>query len=310
MLRRESYRANLAAPESLPRGGALHCTHIRPTTCSHARLLPFQEEHRLTLLNMTTGEFANLFDDDDDEEEEEDNERPQRNDNNTNDDGRGVSRSDLDRPSDDGHGGEAPARQPHRQSSMGDGGPSAKHKEYEPRGDGHSGDEPGTSATAESRPRPPALLVETSNAYPGRGGGGGRHGAPEQPSRMRKSSLSRSRGQHESAAIVTDDAKKKRDEPRPGRDSRGGTVGGRGENDENEAAEAAERDDVEGGAADDAEGGGREDSSDEAEENGGSVRRRSSGDGQHLRSKGFGPIVMNCSQVRLVCDSYRCRCPS
>lgn len=235
--------------------------------------LPHQEEHRLALLNMTPGDLHNLFDEEDDDEMTQT--KNGSGSSNINEDGRGDPDPGLDRPTAGGNSDGASARKPHRRSSLGEGGFSTK-REDGPGSDGSNGGTPATSL--------PALLAKAGNAY--LGCGGGRDDAAE-PSRMRKSSISRSKEQQDGAA-TSSDAEEKGDEPRGG-----GGVGG--ENGEHEMPETEGRHGGEKGVEVTTEKG--EGSSDEAEENCHEQRRESS-DSQPARPKRFGPIVMNCSQVR------------
>lgn len=238
------------------------CTRLpRP---SHS--VPPQEEHRLTLLNMTTGDLDNLFDDEDGGEWAQETDTGSGN--NNSDNGRSAPQSDPDRSAAEGSGSVTPAR--HENELTGDG---------------------------ETPPMPLAgSTVEASGSYPVRGG---RHDAAE-PSRMRKSSFSRTE-ERRASGINTADPEKKCDESGVGRDSGGDS--GRGEEKlENKASEAAGGHGGERGA--EAPAGEKEPSWDEVEEHGGE-QRRDSGDGQRPRPKRNGPIVMNCSQVRVACAVVR-----
>lgn len=234
---------------------------------------------------MTPGDLNNLFDDEDDDERAQGKNRSRNSNNgdNDNDNGRDDPDPDPDRPTADDDGEDASARQPQRRSSPVEGGSSPEHD--------NDGDTPATT-TPGSSARPPALLVGASSAYPVRGG---RHDAAE-PSRMRKSSFYRSKGQQESTT-TPGDADEKCDEPRVGGCTGGGRGGG-GESGEHESSGMAGGHDGDGDAEVTAEN--REGSSDEAEGKG-HEQRRDSGVSQPPRQKGFGPIVMNCSQVRPVC---------
>ncbi|CAM9453411.1 unnamed protein product [Ectocarpus fasciculatus] len=247
-----------------------------------------EEEHRQTLLNMTPGVLASLFNDDDDDG---DGEWFQRN-------------ADPPRPSttDDGDAGatDTGVNKRHRRSlsshSEGRGPSSSRRRRGSDEADvatvstqndvanDADADEDDDSTNTEVSPTPKrkpsaTLRAETSNPCPRRSSQDSDKGDLEPPSRLRKSSASRlSRGKQRNGGTTLGDTAAAPGDTRSGIDGDGG-----GEN-----AEGTGGGEREGTAV--AESGAEG----EAEETG-AEQRRDSGASLSRRPKGPGPIVMNAS---------------
>ncbi|CBJ32399.1 conserved unknown protein [Ectocarpus siliculosus] len=244
-----------------------------------------EEEHRQTLLNMTPGVLASLFDDDDDDG---DGEWFQRN-------------SDPPRPSttDGGDAGstDAGVNKRHRRSlsSHSEGrAPSSSRRRRRSdeadiatestRNDGVHDDNDDDSTNTEVSPTPKrkpsaTFRAETRNPYPRRSSDDRDKGDLEPSSRLRKSSASRlSRGKQRNGGTTLGDAAAAPEDPRSDRDGDGGGEKAAGSGDGEREGTVV----VESGAVGEAEGTGGE-------------QRRDSGGGLNRRPKGPGPIVMNAS---------------
>ncbi|CAM9273835.1 unnamed protein product [Ectocarpus sp. 12 AP-2014] len=245
-----------------------------------------EEEHRQTLLNMTPGVLASLFDDDDDDGGSEwfqrnaDPPRPSTTDGGdagTTD--AGMSNRHRRSPSSYSEG-RAPSCSRRRRRSDEAADMAAESTRSEDVHDDNDDDSTNTEVSTTPKRKPSATLrAETRNPYPRRSSHDSDKGDVEPSSRLRKSSASRlSRGKQRNGGTTLGDAAAASEDPRSDRDGDGGGEQTAGSGDGEREGTVV----VESGA----EG--------EAEETGGE-QRRDSGGGLNRRPKGPGPIVMNAS---------------
>ncbi|CAB1101985.1 unnamed protein product [Ectocarpus sp. CCAP 1310/34] len=246
-----------------------------------------EEEHRQTLLNMTPGVLASLFDEDDDDG---DGEWFQRN-------------ADLPRPSTtDGDGfdagtTDAGVNKRHRRSLSShsecrapscsrrrrrsdEAGIAAESTRNDDVHDDNDDDSTNTEVSPTPKRTPSATLrVETRNPYLSRSSHNSDKGDVEPSSRLQKSSASRlSRGKQRNGGTTLGDAAAAPEDPRSDRNGDGGGEKTAGSGDGEREGTVV----VESGAEGEAEGTGGE-------------QRRDSESGLNRRPKGPGPIVMNAS---------------